>query len=73
MVAPVAAQHVTLAPQSTSELSLVGRLIPQNTAAGLAAVSQVFNNFVHGQDSNVLVHGSSAGPSGVWTIYNLLK
>ncbi|KAF8070285.1 hypothetical protein FPV67DRAFT_1755106 [Lyophyllum atratum] len=66
MIAPVlSAGAVTLAPGSTSDLSLVGRLVPQNTPTGLSTVSGVFNNFVHGKDSNVEVRGASAGPKGV--------
>lgn len=55
----------TLAPLSTSSLSLAGRLVPQTTDSGLADVSTVFGNFVHGKDSNVAVQGDSAGPSDV--------
>ncbi|KAH7915074.1 hypothetical protein BJ138DRAFT_1122997 [Hygrophoropsis aurantiaca] len=65
-IAPVGANStVTLAPGSTSSLPLVGRLIPQTTSEGLATVSGVFNNFIHGLDSAVTVHGASAGPSDV--------
>ncbi|KAG6854052.1 hypothetical protein C0991_011030 [Blastosporella zonata] len=68
LVAPVlSAGAVTLAPGSTSDLSLVGRLVPQTSAIGLATVSGVFSNFVHGQDSNVEVRGASAGsPDVTW-------
>ncbi|KAJ7874667.1 hypothetical protein B0H14DRAFT_3551962 [Mycena olivaceomarginata] len=65
MIAPVSAGSVTLAPGSTSSLALVGRLVPQTSAEGLATVSNVFNNFVHGLDSNVVVNGASAGSSDV--------
>jgi len=66
MIAPVSSTGmVILAPTSTSELSLVGRLVPQDSPAGLSAVSGVFNNFVQGKDSNVVVHGKSAGPQDV--------
>ncbi|KAJ3567055.1 hypothetical protein NP233_g6616 [Leucocoprinus birnbaumii] len=66
MIAPVAASGgVTLAPRSTSNMSLVGRLVPQSSSDGLAAVSQIFNNFVAGKPSDVIVQGSSAGPSSV--------
>ncbi|KAF5386260.1 hypothetical protein D9615_002421 [Tricholomella constricta] len=66
MIAPVlSAGAVTLAPGSTSDLSLVGRLVPQNSPAGLSTVSEVFNNFVHGKDSNVEVRGASAGSKEV--------
>ena len=66
MIAPVVTnQTVTLAPGSTVPLSLVGRLVPQDSAQGLATVSDIFNKFVHGQDSDVVVQGASAGPSDV--------
>lgn len=66
MIAPVtSAGSVTLLPLSTSQLSLAGRLIPQQSAEGLATVSSVFNNFVHGNDSAVTVQGASAGSSDV--------
>lgn len=66
MIAPVASKGgVILSPGSTSALSLVGRLIPQDSPAGLSVVSQVFNNFVQGRDSNVVVRGANAGPSDV--------
>ncbi|KAI0354382.1 hypothetical protein OH77DRAFT_1404952 [Trametes cingulata] len=59
------AKGFTLAPQSTVDLPLVGRLIPQDSQAGLDAVSTIFNNFIHAQDSNVTVRGDSAGPTDV--------
>jgi hypothetical protein len=66
MIAPVSSSgKVSLAPGSTSDLSLVGRLVPQGSSAGLATVSNVFNNFVHGKDSNIIVRGASAGPKDV--------
>ncbi|TFK44582.1 hypothetical protein BDQ12DRAFT_661303 [Crucibulum laeve] len=66
MIAPVSSSKgVTLAPGSMSALSLVGRLVPQESATGLETVSNIFNNFVHGKDSDVVVHGASAGPSEV--------
>lgn len=54
-----------MAPLSTISLPLVGRLVPQNDSSGLAGVSTVFNNFIHGKDSSVTVYGNSAGPSDV--------
>ncbi|KAJ7143355.1 hypothetical protein C8R43DRAFT_1089003 [Mycena crocata] len=73
MIAPVASGSVNLAPGSTSVLSLVGRLVPQSSPEGLAVVSSVFNNFVHGLDSNVVVHGASAGPSSVTWLNDGIK
>ncbi|TFK75313.1 hypothetical protein BDN72DRAFT_885777, partial [Pluteus cervinus] len=64
---------VTLAPASSSNLSLSGRLLPQTTSAGLNVVSEIFNNFVHGQDSDVLVQGASAGPSSVTWLNDAIK
>ncbi|KAJ7675082.1 hypothetical protein B0H17DRAFT_1161695 [Mycena rosella] len=73
MIAPVSSGSVNLAPGGTSALSLVGRLVPQTTEAGLAVVSSVFNNFVHGLDSNVVVQGASAGPSDVTWLNDGIK
>jgi hypothetical protein len=71
MIAPVSSTGVvTLAPTSTSDLSLVGRLVPQGSPAGLSAISSVFNNFVQGKDSIVVVHGASAGPRDVRLIHH---
>ena len=61
-IAPVSSiSSVTLAPLSTSSLGLAGRLIPQNSAEGLATVSAIFNNYIHGMDSQVTVYGAGAG------------
>jgi hypothetical protein len=55
----------TLAPQSTFQLPLAGRLVPQTTQSGLGDVSQIFTDFIHGVDSQVTVQGNSAGPADV--------
>ncbi|KAJ7497141.1 hypothetical protein FB451DRAFT_1457944 [Mycena latifolia] len=73
MIAPVTSGSVNLAPGGTSALSLVGRLVPQSSSEGLAVVSSVFNNFVHGLDSNVVVQGASAGPSDVTWLNDGIK
>lgn len=66
LIAPVLSTGaVNLMPETTSDLALVGRLIPQTSAAGLSAVSGIFNNFVHGKDSTVEVRGASAGSKDV--------
>ena len=62
----------TLAPESTVDLPLVGRLIPQKSQDGLNAVSTIFNNFIHAQDSNVTVRGDSAGPTEVSSIVRIV-
>ncbi|KAF8972948.1 hypothetical protein BDZ97DRAFT_1691577 [Flammula alnicola] len=74
MIAPVASSgSVTLSPGSTSQLSLVGRLIPQDSSAGLATISNVFNNFIQGKDSNVVVQGASAGSADVTWLNDGIK
>jgi hypothetical protein len=55
----------TLLPLATSPLSLIGRLVPQSQQPALLDVSTIFNNFIHGLDSNVYVRGDSAGPQDV--------
>lgn len=65
MIAVVSAEDVNLLPLATSPLPLSGRLIPQDSSQGLNAVSGVFNRFIHGEDSIVLVQGASAGSSDV--------
>jgi hypothetical protein len=66
LVASVASNDgVTLSPQSTSNLSLAGRLLPQDSDDGLNAVSEMFNNFIHGKDTALSVHGDSAGDGSV--------
>ncbi|KZT27986.1 hypothetical protein NEOLEDRAFT_1129882 [Neolentinus lepideus HHB14362 ss-1] len=57
-----ASSQFTLSPQSSSSLALAGRLVPQDSAQGLADVSTIFNNFIHGKDSNIVIQGQNAGP-----------
>ncbi|KAI0305626.1 hypothetical protein B0F90DRAFT_1815219 [Multifurca ochricompacta] len=65
-IGPVASDNsFTLAPLATSSLTLAGRLVPQTQESGLLDVSTIFNNFIHGLDTNVSVHGNSAGPGDV--------
>ncbi|KAF8493874.1 hypothetical protein JB92DRAFT_3147206 [Gautieria morchelliformis] len=65
----------TLAPQfiATFNLPLVGRLIHQDSASGLATVSQVFTGFIHGKSTVVTVVGNSAGPSDVSWLNSAIK
>ena len=66
-IGPVASNgSFALSAQSTINLGLVGRLIPQDSQSGLDAVSTVFNRFILGLDSDIAVHGQNAGPSDVW-------
>lgn len=55
-----------LLPQASFELALVGRLIPQDEQSGLDDVSQIFTDFIHGKNSDVLVQGDAAKPDVSW-------
>ncbi|KAJ7072466.1 hypothetical protein C8F01DRAFT_1299136 [Mycena amicta] len=72
-IASVSSGSITLAPGATSDLSLAGRLLPQTTDQGLAVVSDVFNKFVQGQDSDVVVQGAGAGSSSVTWLNDGIK
>lgn len=62
-----------LNPKATIALPLAGRLIPQSTEQGLADVSNIFNGFVHGVPSQLVVHGDYAGPSDCTWLNNGIK
>ncbi|KAI9022193.1 hypothetical protein CLU79DRAFT_702427 [Phycomyces nitens] len=52
-------------PQGAGDLSLKGRLIHQDSAEGLKAVTTVFENYLGANNSIVSIQGSSAsGPNG---------
>lgn len=53
----------SLTPKSTIALPLTGRLVPQTSAQGLADVSTIFNGFIHGVPSELIVTGTNAGPA----------
>ncbi|KAH9961311.1 hypothetical protein BC827DRAFT_1260505 [Russula dissimulans] len=73
-IGPVASSgSFTLAPLATSPLSLTGRLVPQTQQSELLDVSTVFNNFIHGLDSHVSVHGDSTGPEDVAWLNDAFK
>ncbi|KAL8278093.1 hypothetical protein RQP46_009553 [Phenoliferia psychrophenolica] len=66
VIGPAAATGAfILAPKATIALPLAGRLIPQTTPQGLQGVSTIFNGFIHGLPSDLIVHGVSAGPADV--------
>ncbi len=60
-----ATSPLDLLPLATITLPLSGRLVPQTSQTGLDAVSALFNSFVHGKDSDIVVQGVAAGPSEV--------
>lgn len=57
---------MALAPLSTINAQLAGRLVPQDTDSGLADVSKIFTEFVHGRASNVVVQGDGTIPNVSW-------
>lgn len=61
---PVAGTNVALAPLSINQLALSGRLVHQDTPEGTSALSTIFTNFIHGQNSSLTVVGAYASPSG---------
>jgi hypothetical protein len=53
-------------PKGTADISMKGRLIPQDSAGGLQAVTEVFENYLTAKDSALTVKGvSGSGPNGV--------
>jgi hypothetical protein len=64
----ITSKLVELLPNSEkSPLKLDGYLRPQTSDPGLAAISSIFNNFIHGKDSNVTVRGTGTGSaSAIW-------
>lgn len=74
IIGPAAsASAFDLTPKSTIALPLVGRLVPQSSQQGLADVSNIFNGFVHGVPSQLVVHGDYAGPSDCSWLNNGIK
>ncbi|KAG2207252.1 hypothetical protein INT46_008870 [Mucor plumbeus] len=52
-------------PQGTASIAMKGRLIPQDSAEGLKAITEVFDNYLSANDSLVDVKGvSGSGPNG---------
>ncbi|KAK4511701.1 uncharacterized protein ATC70_007244 [Mucor velutinosus] len=52
--------------QGTANLAMKGRLVHQDSAEGIAAVTEVFENFLNANSSTLSVKGVSAsGPNGV--------
>ncbi|KAI8149166.1 hypothetical protein BJV82DRAFT_209280 [Fennellomyces sp. T-0311] len=53
------------APKAVSNINMAGRLIPQDSEKGLAAVTEVFKNYLSAKDSILTVKGvSGSGPGG---------
>lgn len=52
-------------PGGVASLNMQGRLIPQTSAEGLAAIKEVFTNFLSAKSTNLTIKGVSAsGPNG---------
>jgi hypothetical protein len=53
-------------PQGVANINMKGRLIPQTSASGLAAITQVFENYLNANSSSLDIKGvSGSGPNGV--------
>ena len=73
-IGPVAsASAFDLSPKTTIALPLAGRLVPQSSDQGLADVSTLFNGFIHGVPSDLIVQGDYAGPSDCSWLNNGIK
>lgn len=73
-IGPVASTSAfDLSPKSTIALPLAGRLVPQSSDQGLADVSTLFNGFIHGVPSDLVVQGDFAGPSDCSWLNNGIK
>lgn len=60
------AGNAVFPPQGTANLAMKGRLVHQDSAEGIAAVTEVFENFLSANSSTLSVKGVSAsGPNGV--------
>lgn len=55
----------TLQPLSNTSLPLVGRMVHQDSDEGLAVLSHIFTEVVHGKEVPIGVKGDYAGPSEV--------
>ncbi|WFD34248.1 hypothetical protein MCUN1_001085 [Malassezia cuniculi] len=63
---PTSAQSgFTMQPLSNTSIPLAGRLVHQDSDEGLAVLSQIFTDVVHGQSIPVTIKGLYAGPSEV--------
>ncbi|KAI9255982.1 hypothetical protein BY458DRAFT_558480 [Sporodiniella umbellata] len=52
-------------PQGSSQIAMKGRMIPQTSSEGLAAVTTVFEHYLNASDSLLTVKGvSGSGPNG---------
>jgi len=73
-IGPVASTGAfDLSPKTTIALPLAGRLVPQSSDQGLADVSTLFNGFIHGVPSDLIVQGDYAGPSDCSWLNNGIK
>ncbi|KAJ1923184.1 hypothetical protein IWQ60_006039 [Tieghemiomyces parasiticus] len=65
LVGPVVAQGVSLQPKAESLLHMTGRMVPQPTPEGIAALSALMNRYLGGEDNVMRAQGrGSRTPSG---------
>ncbi|CAO3592898.1 unnamed protein product [Absidia cylindrospora] len=65
LIGPLSASPGNFAPAGSSDITMNGVMIPQDTPHGLAMVTEVFENYLAAKDSVLTVKGDSAsGPAG---------
>ncbi|KAI8890227.1 hypothetical protein K501DRAFT_169158 [Backusella circina FSU 941] len=66
LIGPLASNGAAIfPPKGSGNVNMTGRMIPQTTDEGIAAVTTVFENYLHGNDSLLTVNGESgSGPNG---------
>jgi hypothetical protein len=53
-----------LAPNATTNLTLTGEMVPQDSSQDLAVIGQLFTQFLQGENLNLSVTGVSVTPPG---------
>ncbi|CAO3592899.1 unnamed protein product [Absidia cylindrospora] len=65
LIGPLSASPGNFAPAGSSDITMNGFMLPQDTPHGLAMVTEVFENYLAAKDSVLTVKGDSAsGPAG---------
>ena len=73
-IGPSAAQsEFVLQAAAVTELPLVGRLVQQTSDQGLAALSEIFTNFVNNRNTDIVINGDYAGPESVTWLNDGIK
>lgn len=63
ILSALAAEHLTLEPNSVTKTHLAGRMVPQS-GANLAKIGELFSGFLAGKNITLVTKGSSVQPDG---------